>query len=50
MQSRFSAMELEYVSHVTGMQPHHKVCRPAHLVHVSSQDKVGGLRQEGHLA
>jgi len=26
------------------------VCKPAYLVPVPSQDKVGGLRQEGHPA
>ena len=26
--------------------PHHWVCKPAYLVPVASQDKVGGLRQE----
>jgi len=29
---------------------HHWVCKPAYLVAVPSQDKVGGLRQEVHLA
>jgi len=27
---------------------YHWVCKPAHLVLVPSQDKVGGLRQEGY--
>ena len=31
-------------------EPHHWVCKPAYLVPVASQDKVGGLRQEGHPA
>jgi len=28
----------------------HLVCKPAHLVPVPSQDKLGGLHQEGHPA
>jgi len=28
----------------------HRVCKPAYLVPVPSQDKLGGLCQEGHLA
>jgi len=33
-----------------GMQPSHRVCKPAYLVPVPSQDKLGGLYQEEHLA
>jgi len=29
-------------------QPSHWVCKPAYLVPVLSQDKLGGLQQEGH--
>jgi len=28
----------------------HRICKPAYLVPVPSQDKLGGLCQEGHLA
>jgi len=28
--------------------PNHPVCKPAYLVLVPSQDKLGGLCQEGH--
>jgi len=31
-------------------KPSHWVCKPAYLVPLSSQDKLGGLLQEGHLA
>jgi len=31
-----------------GMQPRLQVCNPAYVVPVPSQDKLGGLRQEGH--
>jgi len=31
-------------------EPSHWVYKPAHLVPVLSQDKVGGLQQEGHPA
>ena len=31
-------------------QPSHWVCKPAYLVPVPSQDKVGGLVEEGHPA
>ena len=30
--------------------PSHWVCKPAYLVPVLSQDKLGALRQEGHPA
>jgi len=32
------------------LEPRHWVCKPEYLVPVPSQDKVGGWRQEGHLA
>ena len=31
-------------------KPSHWICKPAYLVPVTSQDKLGGLRQEGHPA
>ena len=31
-------------------KPCHWVCKPAYLVPVASQDKLGALRQEGHPA
>jgi len=31
-------------------KPHHWVCKLAYLVSVPSQDKLGRLCQEGHLA
>jgi len=31
-------------------KPRHWVCKPAYLVPLPSQDKVGGLWQEGHPA
>jgi len=33
---------------VAVVEPHHWACKPASLMLVPSQDKVGGLRQEGH--
>jgi len=35
---------------VTVWNPSHHVCKPAYLVPVPSQDKLGGLCQERHLA
>jgi len=35
---------------VTFIEPSHSVCKPAYLVPVPNQDKVGGLQQDGHLA
>jgi len=32
------------------LQPRQWVCKPAYLMPVRSQDKLGGLRQEGHPA
>jgi len=32
------------------LMPNHWVCKPAYLVPVPSQDKLGGLYQEGHPA
>jgi len=29
------------------IKPSHRVCNPAYLMPVPSQDKLGGLRQEG---
>jgi len=31
-------------------KPSHWVCKPAYLVPVPNQDRLGGLRQEEHLA
>jgi len=33
-----------------GMQPSHCICKPAYLVLVAIQDKLGRLWQEGHPA
>jgi len=38
-----------YASQATRYKPSHWVCKPACLVTVPSQDKLGGLQQEGHL-
>jgi len=31
------------------IKPSHWVCKPAYMMPVPSQDKLGGLCQEGHL-
>jgi len=41
----FKAFMLKYLSVHS-----YEVCNPPYLVPVPSQDKLGGLRQEGHLA
>jgi len=37
-----------FVEFIGWTQPRHRVCKPAYLVPVPSQDKVEGLQQEGH--
>jgi len=43
-----SNKEMLFVFNLHNSEPSHWICKPAYLVPVPSQDKLGGLRQEGH--